>query len=85
MKKLLAIILVVWSITSCKVPVYTIGMTETEFKAHNKFADLFEATEQTTIYKNPYDTDNEGKVLYKYFYFSEGKLVRIDEGEYKRM
>ena len=81
MKKLVATLFIAAALTSCKVPVYTIGMTEAEFKAQNKFTDLYQATANHTIYRNLDHWDDKGQSVYKFYYFVDGKLVRIDEDE----
>jgi hypothetical protein len=68
-------------LSGCKVPVYTIGMTEADFKAHNRFAIIAEATAGRTVYKNDSYLDNKGNMHYQYFYFAGGKLTRIAERE----
>ena len=83
MKKLTTILFALFILSGCKVPVYTIGMTETEFKAHNRMADVVELTPHRTVYKKPDHFDEKNRMHYKYFYFEDGKLVRLDEGERK--
>jgi hypothetical protein len=79
MKKLLFFGLLSLSIiTGCKTQIYSIGTSEAEFRAHNKGADLIEQTEHTTVYKK-YDRAIIPTTGDKYYYFADGKLVRIDE------
>ena len=83
MKKLpiLSLLLLLF-ITSCKTPVYTLGMSEDEFTAHHKAAtDLVEKSAQRTVYRRENRTFIPKPT--QYFYFVDGKLVRIDEGERK--
>ncbi|TSD66424.1 hypothetical protein FFF34_003200 [Inquilinus sp. KBS0705] len=83
MKKLLFLILLsVVIFSGCKLPSYTIGMNETQFKSQNKWtANLVEASAERTVYRIP-DTAMPGQpVTYMYYYFVDGKLVRIDQGE----
>ena len=78
MKKLLFFGLLSLSIiTGCKTQIYSIGTSEAEFRAHNKGADLIEQTEHTTVYKK-YDHSMFQSTGDKYYYFKDGKLVRID-------
>ena len=64
-------------ITGCKTQIYSIGTSEAEFRAHNRSANLIEQTEHTTVYKK-YDRSMFGNTGDKYYYFADGKLVRID-------
>jgi hypothetical protein len=82
MKRSFIILSLLFIIVSCKVPVYSLGMTENEFTAHHKLAtDLVEKSPQRTVYKR----GSTGFVAQPtmYYYFVNGKLVRIDEGERK--
>jgi len=81
MKKLIATLFIAATFTSCKLPVYTIGMTEAQFKAQTKFADLYEATADHTIYRSFDHWDDKNQSVYKFYYFVNGNLVRIDEDE----
>jgi hypothetical protein len=79
MKKLLFFgLLSISIITGCKTQIYSIGISEAEFKAHNKHPNLIEQTEHTTVYeKVDYSMfQNTGNM---YYYFEDGKLVRIDK------
>jgi hypothetical protein len=78
MKKIITIFALI-ILSGCKLPVYTIGMTEADFKAHNKFTVIAEATAGRTVYKNESYQDNKGNMHYQYFYFDDGKLTRIEE------
>ena len=80
MKKIVTIF-ALFILSSCKLPVYTIGMTEIDFKMHNRFAIISEATSGRTVYKNESYQDNKGHMHYQYFYFVDGKLTRIEERE----
>ncbi|WP_183566458.1 hypothetical protein [Mucilaginibacter sp. SP1R1] len=60
-------------------------MTESEFTAHHKWAtDLVEKSAERTVYKRG-STSVVSFVAQPtyYYYFVDGKLVRIDEGERK--
>ncbi|MDN5284995.1 MAG: hypothetical protein JWR38_1269 [Mucilaginibacter sp.] len=83
MKKLSILgLLLLFFITSCKTPVYSLGMSEDEFTAHYKRStDLVEKSAQRTVYRRT-SSSFIPKPTY-YYYFVDGKLVRIDEGERK--
>ena len=81
MKKLLFFgLLSISIITGCKTQIYSIGTSEAEFKAHTKgHLTLVEQTERTTVYRKYYVSlgglnDDDGM----YYYFTDGKLVRMD-------
>ena len=61
-----------------------IGMTLQEFKQIKARKELVAMREDVTIYRvsigNWYDTDGSGRD-YRYFYFEEGKLARVDKGQ----
>lgn len=69
-------------ITGCSKQIYyAIGTPEEEFKAHTKgHLTLIEQTDHSAVYRKYYTflgkayNDDEGM----YYYFSDGKLVRID-------
>ena len=86
MKKLSFLsLLLLFFMTSCKVPVYSLGMSEDEFTARHKWAtDLVEKSAERTVYKRG-NTSAVALVAQPvmYYYFVNGKLVRIDEGERK--
>jgi hypothetical protein len=78
MKILILTILVLLCI-SCKAPQYTIGMNETDFLKHNR-VEVVKQTPQISIYKKvnyPFGT----APITKFFYFQNGKLIQVDEGE----
>jgi hypothetical protein len=78
MRKLLLLgLLSLTIIVGCKAQIYSIGTSEAEFRAHNKGADLIEQTAHTTVYKK-YDRSMFQTTGDKYYYFVDGKLVRID-------
>jgi len=77
MKKLLLFGVLSISAIGCKTQIYSIGTSETEFRSHNKGANLIEQTEHRTVYKK-YDHSFLQNVGDKYYYFVDGKLVRID-------
>lgn len=66
-------------ITSCKAPQYTIGMSESEFLRHNR-VEAVKQTETVSIYKKVNYPFGSQPVV-KFFYFSNGKLVQVDQGE----
>lgn len=83
MKKAFLILSLLFVLASCKMPVYYIGMTETEFKSISKgvvYADLVEATVDRSIYKIDYTSVNSPTIV-KLYYFENGKLVEIHEKE----
>jgi hypothetical protein len=82
MKKLLLILLLPLAMASCKTPTYTIGMTEAEFTLHQKvLTTLVEKTTHRAIYKRLTSQDANGYQTFQYFYFTDGKLVRIAASE----
>ncbi len=82
MKKLLPILLLAAFIAGCKLPTYTLGMTESQFKSQNKWtANLVEASAERTVYRIPDNALPGQPVTYMYYYFVDGKLTRIDQGE----
>lgn len=83
MKSLLTLLLLIVIVSGCSMPQYTLGMTEAEFKAHTKWAELSEASAERTVYKQRSGAESHGYTPYLYYYFVDGKLVRIDEGEQK--
>lgn len=67
-----------------------IGMPISEFKEKVDKEELVEANSQITIYKVVHKTYNDAHVVlsgngwrqdYRFFYFVNGKLNRIDKGE----
>jgi len=80
MKKAFLITLLFFSfLTSCKAPQFFIGMNEMEFQKHNRSAQVIEASQKRTVYKQVnYPFGAPPKV--KFFYFVDGKLVQMDEG-----
>ena len=86
MKNLLTILLLSIVISGCSIPQYTLGMTEAEFKARKNWTattELSEASAERTVYKQRSGPESHGFTPYLYYYFVNGKLVRIDEGEQK--
>nr|WP_294947099.1 hypothetical protein [uncultured Mucilaginibacter sp.] len=81
MKKAFLFLLLLIIITSgCSVHNYTLGISEEEFKKHDKWlTQLVEKSAELTIYRK---TDGIGRELY--YYFVDGKLIRIDEGAPKQ-
>lgn len=79
MKTLSLLALLCLFIISCKAPQFYIGMNELDFQKHNRSAQVIEASEQRTVYKQiNYPFGAPAKV--KFFYFHDGKLFRMDEG-----
>ena len=66
-------------ILSCKAPEYVIGMNEQDFLGHNSVA-VVEQTEDHSIYKKT-NYPFGGAPITKFFYFSNGKLIRVDIGK----
>lgn len=54
-----------------------IGMTESEFKKKNVGEELAELNERYTVYRVP-----AGSGPHRYVYFENGKLIKMDEGEW---
>ena len=80
MKNLLLITLLCLMFAACKVPVYDLGMTEREFTAHDKILTMVvEKSAERSVYKRLADANGK----YMFYYFTDGKLTRIDEGERK--
>jgi uncharacterized lipoprotein YajG len=82
MKKLFAILLLSFILSGCAVKQYTIGMSETEFTASQKYnLSLVEATQGRSVYKRVVEADAQRVVANMYYYFKEGRLVRIERVE----
>ncbi|MGY3212313.1 hypothetical protein [Mucilaginibacter sp. HD30] len=82
MKKLVVSLSLILALAACKLPSYTIGMSETEFKSKHKWtAQVSEQTADHTVYKVQISLQDEKRKRYQYFYFENGKLVRLDEGQ----
>lgn len=66
--------------SSCKTTYYYIGMSQSEFLAKNRKAVPRKETAEESIYeigRQPF-----GKAyVQKFFYFQNGKLVQVDNGE----
>lgn len=82
MKKLIIILCCILAIgcksVSLKMPIFTIGMTETDFKAANKKAELVSSsTNESNIYRTIDDSFIPKPEPYSFFYFNKGKLVRF--------
>ena len=61
--------------------IYPLGTTEAEFKSKDKWLiTMVEQSEERTVYKKLTGQDNN-RNTYLYYYFVDGKLVRMDEGE----
>ncbi|NHA04183.1 hypothetical protein G7092_10275 [Mucilaginibacter sp. HC2] len=85
MKKLSVLsLLLLLFITSCKAPVYILGMTENEFNAgHRGSTELVEKSAERTIYKRTFPAWVTSDPTH-YFYFVNGKLVLIDDGTQRK-
>jgi len=82
MKKIVVSISLILALAACKLPSYTIGMSEAEFKSKHKWtAQVSEQTADHTVYKVQTNFQDEKRKRYQYFYFENGKLVRQDEGQ----
>jgi uncharacterized protein YcfL len=84
MKKLFAILLLSFALSGCAVKQYTIGMSETEFTASQKYnLSLVEATQGRSVYKRVVEADAQRQrvVANMYYYFKEGRLVRMERVE----
>jgi hypothetical protein len=83
MKKLPVLsLLLLFFMASCKTPIYSLGTSETEFTAHHKGATtLVEKSAERTVYRRSARTFSSDPDYY--YYFVNGKLTRIDEGERK--
>ncbi|AYL94194.1 hypothetical protein [Mucilaginibacter celer] len=84
MKRSIIILSLLFIITSCAalknggVPQYTLGMSEQDFTASQRFnLSLVEATPGHTIYKRTVEVDAQRVVASMYYYFDDGKLVRM--------
>jgi hypothetical protein len=83
MKKLSFILLLTITISSCMVQTrnYNLGMSETEFTSKDKWLiSVAEKSTERTVYKKITGQEHN-HYTYLYYYFVDGKLVRIDEGE----
>jgi hypothetical protein len=77
MKKLFVFMLI--GIISCRAPRFYMGENEEEFLRHNR-VELVKASGRVSIYKKvnyPFG----GAPITKFFYFTDGKLSQVDEGE----
>lgn len=82
MKRSLIILSFLFIIASCKVPNYAIGMGEKEFTASQKYnLDLVEASRGRSVYKRAVETDGKRVIANMYYYFADGKLVRMERVE----
>jgi len=82
MKKSLAILFLSVILASCAVKQYTIGMSETEFTASQKYnLSLVEATQGRSVYKRVVEVDAQRVVANMYYYFKDGHLVRMERVE----
>jgi hypothetical protein len=82
MKNLMLSLLVVSIMTGCKVFVntYYVGMPVSEFRQKNVGFTVAEMNENWLVYRIWENTATGG--MYKFVYFRQGKLVRVDEGEF---
>jgi len=77
--KQLSVLILLCAATSCAAPRFYIGENEEEFTKHNR-VKLVEATGRTTVYRKTNQPFGAPPVT-KFFYFTDGKLSRVDEGE----
>ena len=77
MKKLIFIALV--ALTSCKTVYVNLGMPENEFTSKYCMAENVQLSASGDIYRMLMYVN--GRRMYKFFYFEQSKLVRVDEGE----
>jgi hypothetical protein len=81
MKRLFVSIVVAFAVMvgSCKAPRYAMGMSEFAFLANNK-VETIEQSQHISVYKKvnyPFGAP----AVTKFFYFKDGKLVEVNEGE----
>lgn len=88
MQKLLVILYLLFIITGCAalknggVIDYPIGMSEKDFTASQRInLDLVEATQGHSVYKRRVGFVGEHGIAYMYYYFDDGKLVRMRRWE----
>ena len=82
MKKIIIAFSLMLAFAACKIPSYTIGMSEADFKSKHKWtAQVAEQTAHHTVYKVQTSFQDEKRKSYQFFYFENGKLVRLDEGQ----
>lgn len=79
MKNLLLLAFLCLSFIACKAPQYSIGMTEQSFLKYNNVSAV-KQTEDISIYKKVNYPFGAPAVV-KFFYFRNGKLVQMDQGE----
>jgi hypothetical protein len=84
MKKLsITLLLAVVVLSGCMMQnrVYALGTSEAEFKSKDKLiTSLVEQSEERTVYKKISGQENN-HTTYLYYYFVDGKLTRVDEGQ----
>ncbi|MET3981451.1 hypothetical protein ABIB62_003975 [Mucilaginibacter sp. UYP25] len=84
MKKLfLALLLAIVVLSGCMMQnrTFALGTSEAEFKSKDKWlTTMVEQSEERTVYKK-IAGQNGDRYTYVYYYFVDGKLVRMDEGE----
>jgi len=57
-------------------------MTEAEFTASQKYnLSLVEATQNHTVYKRMVEADGQRVIANMYYYFKDGRLVRMERVE----
>ena len=76
--KQIPVLILLFATVSCAAPRFYIGEKEEEFTKHNR-VKLVQATERTTIYRKTNQPFGAPPVT-KFFYFTDGKLTRVDEG-----
>ncbi len=82
MKKTFAILFLSFILFGCAVKQYTIGMSEAEFTASQKYnLSLVEATQNRSVYKRIVEADGQRVIANMYYYFKDGHLVRMERVE----
>lgn len=77
MKKLTFILLL--ALASCHTTKFTMGMPVNEFTSLNRNAVLLQATaDGSSVYKCNTHNNSINKTMF--YYFTDGKLVQVDEG-----
>ena len=77
---ILLLMIAISAFSSCKTSYVTLGMSESDFLINNKVR-LVEAHGNVSIYKKQQDPAWHFRPETKFYYFRDGKLVDINEGE----
>lgn len=79
-KLILLLFIAICSLSSCAERIYSWGMTEQDFLKQNHDARFIQGDSQSSVYRR--EIYHIGMpVEYKFYYFTYGKLVKIDEGQ----